>query len=584
MRRYIFKYPALLAAYVFALLVNQTVVISVALFLQYVLDAAAAADGGRLKTAGLIGLCYCAALFCVERLRRRIASRYMYKTLLRLKSDLFSGIFGTQTADSGGGNSALYMSIMSNDINLVETNYFTACFMALQCAFSMAIALGMLLWLNPLVAAVTIALSLIPLSLPVLFGKKLGSLQGNYSRLLGKFTEKIKDFLEGIEVIRTFGIERNAERVCTEAADNAETGKYHFNKANADVNALANMLSVGVQFAIFLVSGYFVIRGDLTVGVIVAVTQLSGNIIAPVMQITQQRTLIASVKPVNGRVIALLRPDETSRGGGTARPLKQLKGLKESIAVQNLTFSYNGVNNGADSGTKNCLNGVSYTFKKGGKYAIVGGSGSGKSTLLRLLTGYAAGPYENYGGAVLVDGVEARDIQRESLYKIMSMMHQNVFLFDDTLRNNITLYNDYTDDEFNRAVNKAGLDSVISALKDGAVSLVGESGRLLSGGERQRVTIARSLIKGCDVLALDEATANLDNETAYRIEKSLIETPGLTVIFVTHRYTKELLRACDGILVMRGGELAESGSFDRLYTNKGYFYSLFTVAGSVFSL
>lgn len=559
MKAYLFKNPWLFTCYIIALFFNQGVIISVALFLRYVLDAITAMNKGELTTAAFVGLTYIIVLFLVEWIRRRISARYMYKTMLKLKSDVFSNILETKVSDFNRANSAQYISVMNNDIALVETNYFNAFFTVVQFTMSLIFAIAALILLNPFVAAITSVLSIAPLSVPKLFGKKLGTLQGKYVGLLGKFTEKVKDFLEGFEVIKTFSVEKNAKESFMQIADKSENGKYCFNKANADVNAFANMLSVGVQFAIFLVSGYFVLRGDLTVGAIVAVTQLSGNVISPIMQITQQRALMKSVSPVNERILSVVTPNSLKSKD------KTLCSLDEKISVKNLTFSYDGA--------KNSLNNVTYTFKKSGKYAIVGGSGSGKSTMLRLLMGY----YDNYNGEARIDDTEINEINPDGLYNVMTMMHQNVFLFDDTLRNNITLYNQYSDSDFNSAVEKAGLNNVVSNLSDKALALVGESGKTLSGGERQRVAIARAIIKGCDVLIMDEATANLDNETAYDIEKSLIDTPNLTCIFVTHRYTKELLRKCDGILVMRDGELVESGNFDDLYDEKGYFYSLYTV-------
>ncbi|MCL1821131.1 MAG: ABC transporter ATP-binding protein/permease, partial [Oscillospiraceae bacterium] len=362
---------------------------------------------------------------------------------------------------------------------------------------------------------------------------------------------------------KTFNVEKNAEQSFSEIAKVTEKGKYRFNIANANVNAFANMLSVGVQFAIFLVSGWFVLRGNLTVGAIVAITQLSGNIVAPIMQITQQSALMKSVKSVNDRVLGVMRPI------GENNKSKILKQLKSGFSAKNLTFSYDGI--------KQAVNGLTYDFKKGGKYAIVGGSGSGKSTFLRLLTGY----YDNYGGELLIDGMEIRDIRSESIYSRITMLHQNVFLFDDSLRNNITLYNQYSDTEYENVIEKANLSGIMVSPSDNALTKLGESGKTLSGGERQRVAIARAMIKGCDVLTLDEATANLDNETAYNIEKSLLEVTDLTYIFVTHRYNKELLRKCDGIIVMHDGEIVDSGNFDELYDKKGYFYSLYTITEGV---
>ena len=563
MSKYFFKHPGLLVTYVIAMLINTAVIVSVALFLQYVLDAVAEADGERLLGAALVGLVYIIVLFMVEWGRRRIAARYIMKTMLRLKSDLFSGIMGIRTADISRTNSAEYISIMNNDLNLVETNYFTTLFTTAQFAMSMVFAVAMLTWLNPFVAMITVILSIAPLSVPKIFGKRLGRLQGHVVEQLGLFTGRVKDFLEGFEVIKTFGVEKNAIHSFDESAKKVEIGKLRLGMANADTNAFANMLSVGVQFAIFLVSGFFVWQGFLTLGAIVAVTQLSGNVIAPLMQITQNWTLLKSIRPVNERIMSAM--DSKSQNQKAA----SIQSLNEGIALRNVSFSYDD--------TKKCLDDVTYTFRKGGKYAIVGQSGSGKTTLLRTLMGY----YDNYSGSFKVGGQEVREINPVSLYQTIAMMHQNVFLFDDSIKNNITLYNKYTTQEFEEAVRKAGLDGTLSVLANGHASEVGESGKTLSGGERQRVAIARAMIKGCEALILDEATANLDNETAYAIEKSLVETPELTCLFVTHRYNKELLTNCDGIIVMRDGKLVESGSFDELYNRKGYFYSLYRIGGEV---
>ena len=222
------------------------------------------------------------------------------------------------------------------------------------------------------------------------------------------------------------------------------------------------------------------------------------------------------------------------------------------------------------------LTNISYTFKPGGKYAVVGGSGSGKSTFLKILMGY----YDNYHGSVLVGGNELKEISSESLFKSLSAIHQNVFILDDTLKNNITLYNAYQDGLYEQAVKNAKLNNLVLSLPNGDSTNLGEGGSKISGGERQRIAIARALIKGSDLIISDEASANLDNETAFGIEKALLETTGLTCVFATHKLTKELLLLCDGILVLKGGELVESGTFDELHSKKGYFFSLYNVNSS----
>jgi len=213
-------------------------------------------------------------------------------------------------------------------------------------------------------------------------------------------------------------------------------------------------------------------------------------------------------------------------------------------------------------------------IKKGGKYALVGTSGAGKSTILKLLLKQ----YENYEGKILLDGIELRQIDKKDLFKIITLLHQNVFIFDGTVKDNITLSNDkYTDEEVIRAAKIAGLGPLLEKLPEGIYSDVGEGGKLLSGGERQRIAVARSIITNASILALDEATAALDNETAYLIEKTILEMKDITAIVVTHRLWSELLKKYDEIIVLKDGKVIESGKFDELLDRKGYFYSLFNI-------
>ena len=186
--------------------------------------------------------------------------------------------------------------------------------------------------------------------------------------------------------------------------------------------------------------------------------------------------------------------------------------MQYSIEFKNVSFSY--------TGDTKALKNINFTIKKGGKYALVGTSGAGKSTILKLLLKQ----YENYEGEIKLDGIELRRIDKKDLFKIITLLHQNVFIFDGTVKDNITLFNDkYTDEEVIRAAKTAGLGPLLEKLPEGILSDVGEGGKLLSGGERQRIAIARSIITNASILALDEATAALDNETAYLIEKTILE-------------------------------------------------------------
>ena len=177
---------------------------------------------------------------------------------------------------------------------------------------------------------------------------------------------------------------------------------------------------------------------------------------------------------------------------------------------------------------------------------------------------------------MLVDGRELREISLESLYDTVSVVQQNVFLFDSSLKNNVTMFKDFEPEQYERAVQLAGLKELVDEKGDDYPC--GEGGRNLSGGEKQRVSIARCLIRRTPVLLMDEATAALDNATAFSVTNSILSLKGLTKIIVTHKLDESILRQFDSIIALNNGAVAETGSFYELMNRKGYFYSLFNVA------
>lgn len=233
-------------------------------------------------------------------------------------------------------------------------------------------------------------------------------------------------------------------------------------------------------------------------------------------------------------------------------------------SLKNVTFGYE----------ENCdiLHDINTTFDAGKKYAIVGASGSGKSTLLNLLMA----SHGNYTGEIRYDGYEVKEISSESLYDIVSMIQQNVFVFNASIRDNITMFHEFLKAEVDRAIELSGLSKLIA--ERGEDYLCGENGNGLSGGEKQRISIARSLLKKSQVLLVDEATAALDAETAFQVSNAILGLDDITSIVVTHSLDEGLLKQYDDIITLKNGSIVERGTFDELIAEKGYFYSLYTIS------
>ena len=199
---------------------------------------------------------------------------------------------------------------------------------------------------------------------------------------------------------------------------------------------------------------------------------------------------------------------------------------------------------------------------------MVGQSGSGKSTLLSILLG----TYDSYQGHIFIDGIERKEIKQTSVYELFSIIHQNVFIFSGSLKDNITLFKEYSDNQINRVVKIAGLSELVSS--KGLNYICSENGANLSGGERQRIAIARCLLHAAPVLLVDEATASLDRIISTDLLNSILDLQGITKMVVTHYLEESTLKRFDTIITVSGGQISEMGSFDELMEQRGLFYSM----------
>ena len=573
MKKYIFAHPWLLTfASIFGFAFQGLFVISSVLYMN-IIDAISTGDQSAffsliIMAAGVV-LLYGVALTVFP----RFYVAYDLKSSLALKKDVFESVMNTNISSFKKDNSAKYISMINNDIEEIEGNYFSSIPGLIRDAGSLILAVGVMAVISPINAIISALTSALPIAIPLLFGTKLSRTYLESSTSAIYLNQKAKDFLSGFEVIKTFGIEKNIQSKFLSAATRFMKARFRSATAATDMSALLVCTMHIISFANYFVAGFFVLRGDISVGAVIAVSTLHGGIMGPITGISEQIGALKSIKEINKRVLDIMAQKDN-----IPRNVK-IDSLKTGIILKNLSFVYNREQDESSDeaneipGEIQALSGVNYTFEKGKKYAIVGQSGSGKSTLTKLIMGY----YDNYEGDLLIDNCNIRDINREGLYNVVSVLHQDIFLLDDTLKNNITLYNSYSDEEYRAALQKANLLEVEARLAEGSNTVLGESGNTLSGGERQRVAIARSILKGNEVMILDEATANLDNIIAHDIEKSIIGMKNLTCIFVTHRYNRDILEQCDSILVMKSGELFEHGTFDELYGRKGYFYSLYNV-------
>lgn len=485
--------------------------------------------------------------------------KFLSRAMAQYKNYVFGTLSKKGIAAFSGENTAFYISALSNDANTIETDYLASVFTLITDSLLFLGALGLMLYYSPTLTLLSIVLAFLPVLASILTGNRVAEAETVVSQKNENFMSTLKDALSGFSVVKSFRAEAAMCRLFAESVHQVAEAKCRKQKISVIINMLASVAGILSQIGVFFIGAWMAMTGKgISAGVVIVFVQLMNFVISPIGEVPQ---ILASRKAANALIHKLAAAlSENVRDSGTPIP----KALHSGIEVKDLSFSY-------EPG-KEILHHINARFEQGKCYALVGGSGSGKSTLLNLLM---AG-HSTYTGEILYDGRELKTIQTGSLYDLVSIIQQNVFVFNSSIRDNITMFREFPAEEVDRAVRLSGLSELIE--KKGEQYLCGENGCGMSGGEKQRISIARCLLRKSPVLLVDEATAALDTKTAHQVMTSIQDLDGLTRIIVTHSLEEAVLRRCDGILTLKNGRIIESGTFDQLMEKKGYFYSLFTVS------
>ncbi len=559
MKEYIFKHKILLVATVAIRCMGALMQVYIALLIQQLIDYIVGGNMNGFLSTIIFSTIYFSLMGVVDYLTETSQAIYLKKTLIDLKRDIFKGILAKDYESFNESNTADYLSNLTNDINLIETNYITPFLMMIGDVVIFVGTTAVLIWINAWVTLAMFLIAALLFIIPTLFGKALEARQNKVSDEQGMFTTKIKDIFQGYEVIKAYRMSSSVTTEFNQVNDDLEIAKFKSAHLKAWSQAISLIFGVGTQIAGMAIAGYFVIVGSMSIGDLFAVVQLGNGIQGPIMWIMQKVTQVKGMKGVNEKILGIIE------SGKNPSDKVALTKFEEGISLEKVSFSYDQ--------QSNVLNQVSYTFNKNKKYAIVGESGCGKSTLIKLLMGY----YQDYEGVIKVDGQDVCQPQPLSITQIAALIHQNIYLFDKSVEENITLDQTFSEVQVQKALAQSGVSKFLNHLLDGLQTPVGENGKNLSGGQKQRVAIARALVQGMPILMLDEGTSALDLQTAYDIEKTLLAIEGLTVITITHKLSDEILSQYDEILVMDKGQIVETGHFHQLLAQKGAFYELYTL-------
>ena len=511
-------------------LFQTAAMIVISLMLEKIMAIATAKNLEALYEQGIMFLVLLVLSILMYVLITYLRPRYQKRAITQYKNNIYGCILNKNIANFNKYNTSTYISALTNDINMLEENYLFSVFDLITNTTLFITTIVIMMIYSPLLTLAGIGLSLLPFIGAIIVGGKLAFHEKEISDQNASFMHFVKDNLIGFSTVKVFKSENKIKELFSKNNNTLENKKANKTKTLAVMDMVQTLLSLISQFGVFFIGAYIsIITGEIAPSVILLFVQLMNYIISPLMQIPSLLSKRLSCNPLFKKISEIIEIENSNSLGNEIKEINEIK-------VSNLKFMYD---------DKEVLKEVNFKFERNKSYAIVGTSGSGKSTLINLLLG----KYNNYSGDIYYNDVELKEISLDSLFEISSFVEQNVFVFDDSIINNITMYSNI---EYK----------------------CGENGCNLSGGEKQRLSIARALVKKSKLLVLDEATSSLDNETSMSITNNLLEIDNTTKIMITHKLDKEILNRFDEIIVMKNGMIVESGTYNELINNNATFKSL----------
>lgn len=559
--KYVWKYKFILIVALIALVLNIGLNMINPYLIQVLVDRVIKNGETSLLTNLLVGIAIITILRAIFGFVREFGFDYLgTRTNINMCRDLFDHIQSQSFSYFDGMNTGELMSRISEDLNNIRMAIGFIIMISLENGISFIIASVILFKLNWKLTLISLAVMPVLAYVAIQLEKKTDVAYEKISDHTAVLNTTAQENIAGVRLVKAFARERHEILKFMEL----NRKNYRLNVEQTGIMAkyypVMEFLSNLCVVLVVSIGGIFVVKDNITIGTLVAFNMYIWELIWPMRDLGWLANSIGQTKASAIKVFKVMDTVPQIKDKQNALRLEKVRG---HVQFKNVSFKYN---------DEYVLKNINLDVKPGSTVAIMGTTGSGKSTLVNLI----GRNYDINEGSILVDGLDIRDICIKDLRRKMSVVSQDVFLFSETIKENIKIGNENASmDEIRAACRDACADEFINQLEDGYETVVGERGIGLSGGQKQRISIARALVRDSSILILDDSTSALDTETEYELLKNLNHREKRpTTFIIAHRISA--VKNADEIIFLDKGRIVERGKHDELLKLKGKYYEVFT--------
>ncbi len=461
-----------------------------------------------------------------------LKGKYKKKAIVSAKKYYMEQIFDKEINQFQSENTAMYISTLTNDVSNIELNFIDGLYEVVLNTMNFIIGIIVIAYVSPIALVVGLVLGLLGTVISVIMGKPLEKHQEHRSEYYKNYTSYIKEFLSAFHIIKSNNLNDKVREDFFNKSEEIQEKGYLIDRIVSYISATQNFMMMTMMYGLLAFSVFLAIKGNLTLGGVILIVNNMEKIMFPLMQISEWLPKIQSSKGIFKRIDALLVKEvehvETV----------PIESIEEIIDFNEVSFSYE---------VQEVLAKTNFSFEKGKKYLVIGPSGGGKSTVLKLMRKY----FNPTLGKIMVDQNNLKDVFKEDYFLQLANIEQQVFIFEDTLINNLCLYKTYGEEEIKQAIKRAGLTDFVEGHPDGLQRMLYDNGKNISGGEKSRIAIARGLLQHAKVIILDEAFSSLDSVIARDIERTLLSLDGVMIVNVSHVVFEDTKKHYDRVYMVK---------------------------------